>query len=34
MLLYNNSLIKYSRELRKNMTDAEKRLWSKVSYDN
>ena len=30
MLLYNNSLIKYSRELRKNMTDAEKRLWSKV----
>ncbi len=30
MLLYNNNLKKYSRELRKNMTDAERCLWSKV----
>lgn len=30
MLPYNNKLKQYSRELRKNMTDAEKFLWSKV----
>ncbi len=30
MLVYNLKLKTYSRELRKNMTDAEKRLWSKV----
>jgi very-short-patch-repair endonuclease len=30
MLLYNTNLKKYSQELRKNMTDAEKLLWSKL----
>ncbi len=30
MLLYNTGLKKYSQELRKNMTDAEKLLWSKL----
>lgn len=30
MLRYNSSLKPYSRELRKNMTDAERLLWSKV----
>jgi very-short-patch-repair endonuclease len=30
MLTYNNRLASYSRELRKNMTDAERYLWSKV----
>lgn len=30
MLPYNKSLKRYSRELRKNMTDAEKLLWSKI----
>ena len=30
MLPYNKRLQKYSRELRKNMTDAEKLLWSKI----
>lgn len=30
MLLYNTKLKKYSQELRKNMTDAEKLLWSKM----
>lgn len=30
MLPYNGNLKPYSRELRKNMTDAERRLWSKV----
>jgi very-short-patch-repair endonuclease len=30
MLPYNKSLKDYSRELRKNMTDAEKLLWAKV----
>lgn len=30
MLLYNKNLKQYSRELRKNMTDAERYLWSKV----
>ena len=30
MLPYNNSLKKYSKELRKNMTDAERALWSKI----
>jgi very-short-patch-repair endonuclease len=30
MLPYNKNLKLYSRELRKNMTDAEKLLWSKI----
>ena len=30
MLFYNNKLKKYSRELRRNMTDAEMLLWSKL----
>ena len=30
MLQYNKGLKQYSRELRKNMTDAEKLLWSKI----
>jgi very-short-patch-repair endonuclease len=30
MIPYDNSLKDYSRELRKNMTDAEKLLWAKV----
>ncbi len=30
MLLYNPRLKKYSQELRKNMTDAERLLWSRV----
>jgi very-short-patch-repair endonuclease len=30
MLSYNNKLKKYSRELRKNMTEAEKLLWSRI----
>jgi very-short-patch-repair endonuclease len=30
MLLYNTKLKKYSQELRKNMTDAERLLWSKL----
>ena len=30
MFLYNGNLKQYSRELRKNMTDAEKLLWSKL----
>ena len=30
MLVYNNKLKPYSRELRKNMTDTETSLWSKV----
>jgi very-short-patch-repair endonuclease len=30
MLSYNKSLKEYSRELRKNMTDAEKLLWSRL----
>lgn len=30
MLLYNTKLKTYSQELRKNMTDAEKLLWSKL----
>lgn len=30
MLVYNLKLKTYSRELRKNMTDAERRLWSKL----
>jgi very-short-patch-repair endonuclease len=30
MLLYNRNLKEYSRRLRKNMTDAEKLLWSKI----
>jgi very-short-patch-repair endonuclease len=30
MLLYNTKLKKYSQELRKNMTDAEKPLWAKL----
>ncbi len=30
MLLYNNKLKHYSQELRKNMTDAERHLWSKI----
>jgi len=30
MLIYNNNLKIYSRELRKNMTDAERRLWSTI----
>jgi len=31
MLKYNNKLQTLARELRKNMTDAEKKLWSKLS---
>jgi very-short-patch-repair endonuclease len=30
MLYYNGNLIKYSQNLRGNMTDAERRLWSKL----
>ena len=30
MLLYDGNLQRYARELRANMTDAERRLWSKV----
>lgn len=30
MLFYNTKLKKYSQQLRKNMTDAEKLLWSKL----
>jgi len=30
MLLYNRNLKRYSSELRKNMTDAERHLWSKI----
>jgi len=30
MLFYNTKLKKYSQELRKNMTDAERLLWSKL----
>ncbi len=30
MLIYNKNLKQYSRELRKNMTDAERLLWSKI----
>jgi len=30
MLLYDNRLKHYSQQLRKNMTDAEKALWSKI----
>lgn len=30
MLYYNGKLNKYSRRLRKNMTDAEKLLWSRI----
>jgi len=30
MLLYNTKLKKYSQEPRKNMTDAERLLWSKM----
>jgi very-short-patch-repair endonuclease len=30
MLLYNTKLKKYSQELRKNMTDAERLLWAKL----
>jgi len=30
MFLYNTKLKRYSRELRKNMTDAERLLWSKL----
>jgi very-short-patch-repair endonuclease len=30
MLFYNTKLKKYSQELRKNMTEAEKLLWSKL----
>ena len=30
MLTYNSNLIKYSRKLRKNMTNAERNLWSKI----
>ena len=30
MLSYNKNLKKYSRELRRNMTDAERLLWSKL----
>lgn len=32
MLAYNRRLKEFSRELRKNMTDAERMLWSKVRY--
>ncbi len=30
MVLYNHNLKQFSRELRKNSTDAERRLWSKL----
>jgi very-short-patch-repair endonuclease len=30
MLIYNKKLKQYSRELRKNMTDVERLLWSKI----
>ena len=30
MVLYNQNLRQFSRELRKNSTDAERRLWSKL----
>ena len=30
MLPYNKNLKQFSRDLRKNMTDAEKRLWSRI----
>jgi len=30
MLFYNTKLKKYSQELRKNMTDAERLLWSRL----
>ena len=30
MLIYNRNLKRYSAELRKNMTDAERRLWSRI----
>ena len=30
MLKYNKKLTPFARELRKNMTDAEKRLWAKI----
>ena len=30
MLIYNNNLKMYSRDLRKNLTDAERRLWSTI----
>ena len=30
MFYYNGNLIKYSQNLRNNMTDAERRLWSKL----
>ena len=30
MLIYNKHLKQYSRELRKNMTDAERKLWSNI----
>jgi very-short-patch-repair endonuclease len=29
-MFYNKKLKKYARELRKNMTDAERKLWSKI----
>ena len=32
MLSYNKNLKKYSQELRGNMTDAEKLLWSKLKF--
>ncbi len=32
MLPYNKELKEYSRELRKNMTDAESSLWSKIRH--
>ncbi|MGB8657554.1 MAG: endonuclease domain-containing protein [Candidatus Zixiibacteriota bacterium] len=34
MLNYNNNLKDYSRTLRKNMTDAERLLWSKIRRKN
>jgi len=30
MLLYNKNLKQYARQLRENMTDAERRLWAKI----
>jgi very-short-patch-repair endonuclease len=30
MFYYNGNLIKFSQNLRNNMTDAERRLWSKL----
>jgi very-short-patch-repair endonuclease len=30
MLIYNGNLKQYARQLRKNMTDAERRLWAKI----